>query len=200
MGWQTPSSDPMSWTPLSMMGLNPVTNAALAKEKEKKAAQRAQQGTLDIWKQTAYPNQAAVNAAATENRGALGQTRMGAYQNLASNLAGRGFGSGSGMGLKGASNIENAYLQTIGKMNTDLTKFSNTPQWQPPGGAYPTAASSLGYGYGALTESNDLIEAALGYAAMMAMLGGFGGGGSGFSGGGGTGGYVMKNPKSGMVF
>ena len=115
-------------------------------------------------KENAYPNQAAIDAQATENRGALGQARAGAYQNLASNLAARGFGAGSGIGYQGGADIEKGYLQSFGKMQTDLTKFKNTPQFGMPGSAYPTATPGgleTGLGIG-----GSMMDKAMGYYMM----------------------------------
>lgn len=129
-----------------------------------KTAQQAQQGSLNTWQQNAYPQPAAVNAAATENRGALGQARLGAYQNLASNMAARGFGSGSGIMAGGGQGIEKGYLQALGKQQTDMTKLANTPMFGMPQSAYPTPVS------GGVEQGLGSMDTALGYYMMLQAL------------------------------
>jgi hypothetical protein len=133
-----------------------------------KSAERQAKKAQEQWEENAYPNEAAVKAAATENRGVLGQGRAASYQNLASNLAARGFGSGSGIGIGEGTNIEGNYLKGIGKMQTDLTKFRNTPNYPMPSAAYPTTS-----GWGAVAgTAGGFADKALGYAMMKNLYGG----------------------------
>lgn len=133
-------------------------------QQQNEAMKKAAQQNQALWQSTAFPNQAAVDASAIQNRGALGQARLGSYQNLANQLAARGFGSGSGLGVKGASNIESGYLQGMGKMLTDLTKFQNTPSSGLPQGAYYQPGTTAG-GAGANT-----LGSALGFMQAMQWL------------------------------
>ena len=132
-----------------------------------KTAQQAQQGSLNTWQQNAYPKPEVVNAAATKNRGQLGQARLGAYQNLASNMAARGFGSGSGIMAGGAQGIEKGYLQGLGKQATDMTKFANTPMFGMPQSAYPTPVA------GGPQQALGGLDTALGYYAMLQAMKGY---------------------------
>ena len=150
------------WVVPAAMGAASLGGSYLQGQAAKNQAKRAE----EQWKENAYPNEAAVNAAATENRGALGQARSGSYQNLASNLAARGFGSGSGIGIGGGANIEKSYLQGIGKMQTDLTRFRNTPQFGMPQAAYPTQSPTgamLGVG-------GSMMDKAMGYYMMKNLF------------------------------
>jgi hypothetical protein len=142
--------------------------------------------------QVSLPNSAAVNAAAVQNRGQLGQARLSAQQSLGKNLAARGFGSGSGLGIKGATDIESAYIKGIGQSQTELTKFANTRQFspttlQPPGlrfaGQQPLGSDVYGYsvpggGESALGSGSNMLNTATGMYMANKMLGGGGGGGS----------------------
>lgn len=125
----------------------------------------------DKWRDTAYPNKAAVNAQATQNRGQLGQARLGATQNLFSNLASRGFASGSGLGAAGMSGINRGYLQGLGNMMTELTKFKNTPMWGPPSAMYPqTGPWESGF-----NTLSSMMNQGMGFMMMKNMMGGTGG-------------------------
>jgi len=135
----------------------------------KKSAKEAQKESLQTWQQTAYPSSEAVKATATENRGQLAQGRLGAYQNLASSMAARGFGSGSGNILGGAQDIERSYLQSLGKMGTDLTKYATTPMWGPPSSAYSSPVTgSLEAGLG---QGKSMMDTAMGYYMMKNLFG-----------------------------
>jgi hypothetical protein len=142
------------------------------------AAQQAQKQAQQQWQNMAYPSSAALNAQAAENRGQLGQARLGAYQNLASQLGARGFGSGSGLGTQGAANIEQGYLQSLGQMGTELTKYAATPMFGPPSSAYPNPALMSGFipgggaspGASALGGAISPLSSAAGYLAMNQII------------------------------
>lgn len=143
-----------------------VASNYLQGRQAQKTAQSTAGQNQQIWQQNAYPQPAAVKAAATENRGELGQARLSAYQNMASNLASRGWGSGSGLGRSGAANIERGYLQALGKQATDMTKFANTPMFGMPSQAYVSPVS------GGTEQALGGLDTALGYYMMSRMLGG----------------------------
>ena len=105
-------------------------------------AGNAQKDAQQFYNKTSLPNDAAVQAQATQNRGELAQARLGAQGNLSKNLAARGFGSGSGLGIKGATDIESAYIKGVGESQTELTKFANTRQFAPGQDAYGTSVPS----------------------------------------------------------
>ena len=152
------------------MGAGSLGASYMQGEKAKKDAQEAQRNAMAMWQNTAYPSNSAVDAMATKGRGELGQARLKGYQNLSSNLAARGWGSGSGIGVKGAADIESNYLKTLGEQQTQLTQFKATPQWGPPPGAYPQnvpsgATNMLGTG-------GDMLNTALGMMAMQKLIGG----------------------------
>jgi len=154
-----------------VQGRQAQKTARNAANQNQQIAQNAASQNQQIWQQNSYPQPAAVQAAAKENRGELGQARMSAYQNMASNLAQRGWGSGSGIGRAGAANIEKGYLQTLGKQATDMTKFANTPMFGMPSNAYvnPQYVTPVSGG----TESAlSGMDTALGYYMMSRMLGG----------------------------
>lgn len=163
---------------LPMLGLG-MTASSLQGNAQAKRAKDAQDDAQDFYAQTSLPQPAAVAAQETQNRGQLGQARLGAYQNLSKNLASRGFGSGSGLGLKGATDIESAYVKSLGQSATDLTKFANTRQFAPGPDAYgysvPGGAENM-FGSG-----SNMLNSALGmYMASKAL------GGGGFNWGGQT--------------
>ena len=99
-------------------------------------AREAQKKSEALYRETSQPESAAIDAQSAQNRGKLGQARAGAYQNLSKQLAARGFGSGSGLGIKGATDIESNYIKGIGESNTELTKFANTRQFAPGADTY----------------------------------------------------------------
>jgi len=99
-------------------------------------AREAQKKSEALYRETSQPQPEAIGAQDTQNRGKLGQARAGAYQNLSKQLAARGFGSGSGLGIKGATDIESNYIKGIGESNTELTKFANTRQFAPGADTY----------------------------------------------------------------
>ena len=152
-----------------------VGGSMLKGSMDRRAAEKSQKKAMQQWQSTAYPNKASVDAAAVQNRGQLGQARLGSYQNLASNMAARGFGSGSGLIAEGAGGIEKGWLQALGRSGTELNKFANTPMWGPPSGAYSSpmsGAMSAGIGQG-----GGLLDQYLGYYMINKMFpGGFGGG------------------------
>ena len=173
--WSGLGSATKAIAPLAPFGALMASNYIQGKQAEKSAqnvaqqnqqiAQQTAQQNQQVWQQNAYPRPAAVQAAASENRGQLGQARLGAYQNLASNLASRGWGSGSGLGVQGASNIERGYLQALGKQATDMTKFANTPMFGMPSQAYSSPVS------GGTEQALSGMDSALGYYMMSQMLG-----------------------------
>jgi len=153
-----------------------VGGSMLKGSMDRRAAEKSQKKAMQQWQATAYPNKAALEASAVQNRGQLGQARLGSYQNLASNMAARGFGSGSGLMAGEAGNIERGYLGAMGKQASDLTRFANTPMWGPPSGAYSSpmsGAMSAGIGQG-----GGLLDQYLGYYMINNMFGGGGGGGN----------------------
>jgi hypothetical protein len=144
-------------------------------------AQQAQQRALQQYQAISKPAPEVVGAQAAQNRGALGQARLGAYQNLAGNLAKRGFYSNSGIGIEGASNIEKGYLQGLAQQHAETTKFANTPQFAPPGAAWPQGPqfSVPGGLEASLGSAGNMMNTALGmYMANQALYnkGIFGGG------------------------
>lgn len=115
----------------------------------KVAANASAREARQTWQANAFPNDATVNAQATQNRGSLAQARLGATQNLTSGLATRGFGPGSGAMAGGLGNINKGYLEGLGNMNTELTKFKNTPMFPFPQQGYNTPTlGALGTGVG----------------------------------------------------
>jgi hypothetical protein len=137
-------------------------------------ANDAQGDAQNFYNKTSLPNSAAVGAQATQNRGQLGQARLGAYGSLSKNLAARGFGSGSGLGIKGATDIESAYVKGIGESQTELTKFANTRQFAPGQAAYGTSVP--GAAEGALGAGGGMLNTALGMYMANKMLNPGGGG------------------------
>jgi len=133
------SQGQQGWLGQNQGWLSPALSFAgtmYGQRQQQQAAEKAQKQNMALWQQTAFPNQAAMSAAATENRGQLGQARLGSYQNLANQLAARGFGSGSGLMARGGADIERGYGQAYGNMLTGLTKFANTPTSGLPAMAY----------------------------------------------------------------
>jgi hypothetical protein len=131
-------------------------------------AGNAQQDAQQFYDKTSLPNSTAVQAQATQNRGELGQARLGAMGNLSKNLAARGFGSGSGLGIKGATDIESAYVKGVGESQTELTKFANTRQFAPGQDAYGTSVP--GGGENAMGTGGGMLNTALGMYMANKML------------------------------
>lgn len=170
--------------PLILMAASMATSvgtAAYQSSQEKSAASKArrrQRGmTLlehDIWKKTAYPTLAEKQSAAGE----LGRARLGSYQNLATNLAARGFGPGSGLAGEMAGRIESGY----GKAYSDMLAQMSRPKWPAPsitGGPYYMGAGPGAAGAGA---ASDWLNQAAGYYWMSKMLQGGGGGSNPYMG------------------
>jgi hypothetical protein len=123
---------------------------------EKVAANASAREARAQWQANAFPSDATVNAQATQNRGQLGQARLGATQNVGSQLAARGFGPGSGAMAGSLGQINKGYLESLGDMNTELTKFKNTPMFGFPQQGYGTASGGgLSAGLGGATDMMD---------------------------------------------
>jgi hypothetical protein len=131
-------------------------------------ADDAQKDAQKFYNQVSTPNSAAVQASAVQNRGELGQARLGAQQSLSKNLAARGFGSGSGLGIKGATDIESAYVRGLGESQTELTKFANTRQFAPGSDAY--GYSVPGGGEAAFGSGSNMLNTATGMYMANKML------------------------------
>ena len=131
-------------------------------------ADKAREKSQKFYEQTSKPDPAAVEAQATQNRGEAGQRRLGSYQNLSKNLASRGFGSGSGLGYKGAADIESAYAKTSGESETELTKFANTRQFAPGQDAYGTSVP--GGSEAMFGQGSNMLNSALGMYMANKML------------------------------
>lgn len=135
-----------------------------------KRADKAQKRSEKLYNQMSLPNEQALNAQAIQNRGQLAQDRLSAYKNAANSLAARGFGSGSGLGLKAAGDIESGYLQALGKQATELTKFSKTRQFAPNQDVY--GYSVPGAFENALGSGNSMLNTTLGMYMAKKMLDG----------------------------
>ncbi len=122
---------------------------------EKVAANTAAREARQQWQANAFPSDATVNAQAIQNRGQLGQARLGATQNVGSQLAARGFGPGSGAMAGAMGDINKGYLEGLGTMNTELTKFKNTPMFGFPQQGYASPTSSTWSGLGNATDMMD---------------------------------------------
>ena len=150
------------------LGAGSMGLSAYSADQQLKAYQDAQRQNLALYSQLSLPSGAAVGAAGEQNRGQLGQARLSAYQNLATNLAARGFGAGSGLGVKAAGDIESGYLKSLGEMATELTKFANTRQFGPSGDVYSTPVS--GGMETALGKGSGLLDQAMGFYLMRNIL------------------------------
>ena len=167
----TAAGDVSNWYGQNQGWVSPALSLAgtmYAQNQQAEAAKKAQRQNLALWQQTAFPRPEAISAAATENRGQLGQARLGSYQNLANQLAARGFGSGSGLGYRGAADIERGYGQAYGDMLTGLTKFANTPTSGLPAMAYnQPQQSAMGAGVNWFTG---YLDQARGYNDIMKLI------------------------------
>lgn len=163
----TPST--INWGGLVQQALPAATmmgSGYIQGQQAKKTAQQAASQNQQTWQQNAYPNAAAVNAQATENRGELGQARSSATKDYFNQLAGRGWGSGSGVGAAGVSTINKGYLQSLGQNATAMTKLKNTPMFGMPSQAYVSPVSGgteqalqgLDYALGQLQAQNLLRQ------------------------------------------
>jgi hypothetical protein len=154
--------------PQLAMSLVSMGMSAAAAKKQAEAYAEAQAQNQALYEKYSLPNQDALNAQATQNRGQLGQARAAAYRNLFSNMASRGFGSGSGLGIQGAADIEGQYIKSLGEMATDLTKFGNTRQFAPSGAI--NATPMAGGTETALGKGANMLDQAMGYPMMSQMI------------------------------
>ena len=140
--------------------------------------QQIQPQALEQWKSLAYPSASYLSAQAQQNMGALGQAKLGSYQNLASTLAAKGFGAGSGLMAAGGAGIEKSYLQALGQQASELTKLGATPMFGPPSQAFATpiyqtpiyktpVSGTIESGMG---TASGMLEKALGYYQTQTML------------------------------
>jgi len=129
-------------------------------------ARRQQRGLTAFehqrWKETAYPTQAEKESAA----GKLGQARLASYQNLASQLATRGFGPGSTMGAGMARGIESDYGRAYANMLAQMSR----PKWPPPGITGGPYYMGAGPGAAGAAAGSDWLGQAAGYYWMNQML------------------------------
>lgn len=140
-----------------------------AQKKNEAMARQTAEANRKAWEDMSKPNEAAVEASATQNRGALAQSRLGAYQSLANQMASRGFGSGSGIMAKGAGDIESSYLKALGNQQTELTKFANTPMFGAPSSAYQSNVFQQPVS-GAVSSGLSGLDTAMGYYMMNNLL------------------------------
>ena len=126
----------------------------------------------EFWKQNAYPSGEAVTGMREQGQANLATHKAGAYQQMASNLASRGIGPGSGVMQGESEGIEKGYLEALGGFNTELTKFQHTPQFAPGGHISPTNMGSTYQG-----GEFDMLNTAMGMMMAQQMFGGWGGGG-----------------------
>jgi len=167
----TAATDVGNWYGQNQGWVSPALSLAgtmYAQNQQQEAAKKAQRQNVALWQQTAFPRPEAISAAATENRGQLGQARLGSYQNLANQLAARGFGSGSGLGYRGGADIERGYGQAYGNMLTGLTKFANTPTSGLPAQAYyQPQQSAMGAGTNWFTS---YLDQSRGYNDIIKLI------------------------------
>ena len=163
-------AEQLAWIIPVVLSIASASTSAVRASQAKVTAKHESQRQRAAWEQMSKPDPAALQAMATQSRGQLGQARLGSYQNLAANLAARGFGSGSGLAAQGAQDIERGYLQSLGQSATELTKFGLTPQFAPPGGAFgPTGQVSTA---GAIAgKGENLMDTALGWTMMKSLYG-----------------------------
>jgi len=156
-----------TWFAANSSWLAPVASAGAsiysAKKTASEASKRAEKADA-TYNAMRFPEPTAVAAQATQNRGALGQARTSSYQNLANNLAARGFGPGSGLMARGGRAIEGDYLKSLGNMATELTKFQNTPLYAPQVTSVPSGTEAA---YG---KAGSLLDTASGYMMMSNLL------------------------------
>ena len=120
---------------------------------------RTRRHAQERWQATAYPTAAEKQTA----RGQLGQAKLGAYQTLASELATRGFGPGSGYAAGRAGGLEGAYGRARAGMEAEMLK----PRWRPPTGMEYA-------GPGGFEAGADWINRLAGFYWLAEMLGGGG--------------------------
>ena len=158
-------------------------------------AKKAFKTNLDTWRKTAFPNQAAIQAAMQGieadtrlNRQQLGQAYSGMADKVFSQSATRGFGPGSGLTARSLGNVEMSKLQSIGQLMTNLmkskaglTQFANTAQWSAPQltlpGMPPQQMVSPTPAGGTEMGLSDLFGTMAGFGLMNNMLGGGSSGG-----------------------
>lgn len=143
-------------------------SAAYQTSQKKSAASKGRRRSRALWQATAFPS-AAEKEAAT---GKLGQARQASYQSMASELASRGMGPGSGVGAQRARGIETGY----GKAYAHLMSEMGKPRWPMPGMPHYGGPGVGGAAVGAGTEA---LNEAMGYYWASQM---YGGGGGGFGG------------------
>jgi hypothetical protein len=163
--------------PAIIMAVAAVGSAAMQNESSRKAqsaAKKEAQRNRDWYEKISMPDPEAIKMAEKQRSGELAGARSQSYQSLAENLSTRGFGPGSGLHVKGASEIESGYGKSLGDMYTELTKFANTRQFAPGSGtanSQSLAAQLAGAGWGLGADSLNTIG---GYTGMANALQGAG--------------------------
>ena len=153
------------------MGVGSMGMGMLQGQQQQKAAEKSQKKAMATWQQTAYPSPTAVGAEESNLMAKAAQQRLGATKNIASELAGRGFGSGSGLMAERVMGINQDYLGRISDISTQMAKLRTAgPFWGPPSAAYgiPTSgALEAGMGKG-----SSMLDTAMGFYMMKNLFGG----------------------------
>ena len=185
----------MAWGAVAMMAAQWYLSQKEAK-KRRKAAQTGQQKAYELWLKHAYPSKEAVKAARKGGRTTLALAREKAGERIPSALAARGFGP-SGQMEEAYAEMESGYLRSLGKFETDITKWEKTPYSQVPSAALPS---------GQYYSETQGLQMALGMMTSMQMYNqmygdegknpylAYGGGGGGYGGYGGNAGYGGGTP------
>lgn len=153
----------LAWiVPLASVAIS-AGSAAWQTSEKKSAASKGRRRQRALWQATAFPS-AAEKEAAT---GKLGQARQASYQSLATELASRGMGPGSGVGVKRGRGIEAGYGKAYAHLISEMSK----PRW--PLGGMPYYGGP-GVGGAAVGAGADALNEAMGYYWASQMYGGGG--------------------------
>lgn len=164
-----------------------------ARAAEERALQRqleAEERARQTWEETAFPSKGVVAGMKKEGKANLARVKLGSYEQMASNLASRGMGPGSGLMVGGSEELEKGYMQAMGSLTTELDKWGESPMWQMPGGGYGGYSPYIAPTY--TSGGGSALDTAFGMYMAKMMMGGYGGGGEGWpnveTGSGGMGG------------
>jgi hypothetical protein len=147
--------------------------ARAAEERARVRQLEAEERARQTWEETAFPSEDVVAGMKEQGITELGRAKQGSYSQMASNLAARGIGPGSGLMTGGSEELEKGYLQAMGGLTSELSKWAKSPMFQMPSGGYGGYSPYIPTSYPPNTGS--MLDTAFGMMMAQQMMG-YGGG------------------------
>ena len=144
-----------------------------ARAAEDRALQRqldAENRARQTWEETAFPSADVVSGMKEQGAVNLAETRSGSYESMASNLAARGIGPGSGIMQGESAELEKGYMQAMGSLTSELDKFGASPMFQMPSGGYGGYSPYIAPNY--YPSQGSALDTAFGMWMAQQMMGG----------------------------